>query len=261
MGVGMIVDNSIVVLENIYRFASEGNDRMTACVDGTAEVTGSVIASTLTTVAVFVPLGMTGGTAGMMFKDFCLTIAFLILSSLVIALTWVPLLCYMMLDEAKARQGKLDVSKRPGRFGHITVAMYNGYMKVLSHFTYHPGQGMAACAALVAVFVVSCANTNMVLIPDMDQGEVNISVSLPIGSSTEEAMGIAEQVMAVIDKEVGGREGERLLHGVGRLGNVVHDVVGRHYGRLEPCQEGGARQERDGNRRRPPHAVAGHCRV
>ncbi|MBR3569487.1 MAG: efflux RND transporter permease subunit [Oscillibacter sp.] len=206
MGVGMIVDNSIVVLENIYRFASDGHDKMTACVDGTAEVTGSVVASTLTTVAVFLPLGLTGGTAGMMFKDFCLTIAFLILSSLVIALTWVPLLCYLMLDAAKARRGKLDVSKRPGVFGNLTAALYNAYMKVLSHFTYHPGQGMIVCAALVAVFVMSCANTNMVLIPEMDQGEVNVSVSLPIGSSTEEATEIAEQVMAAIEGEL--REGE-----------------------------------------------------
>ena len=104
MGVGMIVDNSIVVLENIYRFASEGHDRFSACVEGTKEVTTSVVASTLTTVAVFLPLGLSGGIAGMMFKDFSLTIAFLILASLIIALTLVPLLCYMLLDENKVRQ-------------------------------------------------------------------------------------------------------------------------------------------------------------
>lgn len=86
MGVGMIVDNSIVVLENIYRFAGEGHSRMESCVEGTKEVTTSVMASTLTTVAVFLPLGLTGGLAGMMFKDFCLTIAFLILASLVLSL-------------------------------------------------------------------------------------------------------------------------------------------------------------------------------
>ena len=91
MGVGMIVDNSIVVLENIYRFAGEGRSRLEACVEGTKEVTTSVVASTLTTVAVFLPLGLTGGMAGMLFKDFCLTIAFLILGSMAIALTWVPL--------------------------------------------------------------------------------------------------------------------------------------------------------------------------
>ena len=202
MGVGMIVDNSIVVLENIYRFASEGYEREEACVEGTKEVTTSVIASTLTTVAVFLPLGLTGGTAGMMFKDFCLTIAFLILSSLVIALTWVPLLCYLMLDSAKAQRGNLDVTRRPGLFGRMRIGLYNGYMALLGFFARHLGIGMLACGAMVAVFLLACANTNMVMTPDMDQGEVNISVSLPTGSSTEEATGIAEQVVAVVEREV-----------------------------------------------------------
>ena len=101
MGVGMIVDNSIVVLENINRFALEGHDRMSACVDGTKEVTSSVIASTLTTLAVFVPLGLSGGIAGQMFRDFCLTIASLIGASLLISLTLVPLLCYFTLTDEK----------------------------------------------------------------------------------------------------------------------------------------------------------------
>ncbi|MBR1659000.1 MAG: efflux RND transporter permease subunit, partial [Oscillospiraceae bacterium] len=108
MGVGMIVDNSIVVLENIYRYASEGHDRMSACVDGTKEVSTSVLASTLTTVAVFLPLGLSGGIAGMMFRDFCLTIAFLILASLVVALTWVPLLCWLLLDEERIHRGAVE---------------------------------------------------------------------------------------------------------------------------------------------------------
>ena len=115
MGVGMIVDNSIVVLENIYRFAGEGHSRMESCVEGTKEVTTSVMASTLTTVAVFLPLGLTGGLAGMMFKDFCLTIAFLILASLVIALTLVPLLCYFLLDEENIRRQNLRRASRKSR--------------------------------------------------------------------------------------------------------------------------------------------------
>ena len=61
MGVGMIVDNSIVVLENIYRFSAEGRSREESCIEGTKEVTSSVVASTLTTEAVFVPLALTGG--------------------------------------------------------------------------------------------------------------------------------------------------------------------------------------------------------
>ena len=104
MGVGMIVDNSIVVLENINRFSDEGHDRLSACVDGTQEVTSSVVASTLTTLAVFVPLGLVEGMAGDMFRDFCLTIASLIAASLIISLTLVPLLCYFTLDEEKVRR-------------------------------------------------------------------------------------------------------------------------------------------------------------
>ena len=202
MGVGMIVDNSIVVLENIYRYASEGNDRMTSCVEGAREVTTSVIASTLTTVAVFLPLGLTGGTAGMMFKDFCLTIAFLILSSLIIALTWVPLLCYLMLDNAKARQPKFDATRRPGLFGRLTLKIYNGYVGLLGFFVRHLFIGMAVCAAMVVIFIMALSNTNMVLTPEMDQGEVNISVSLPIGSSTDETIAIAEQIVAIVEQEV-----------------------------------------------------------
>ena len=79
------MDNSIVVLENIYRFSADGHDRQSACIEGTKEVTSSVVASTLTTEAVFVPLALTGGMAGMMFRDFCLTIASLIFASLIIS--------------------------------------------------------------------------------------------------------------------------------------------------------------------------------
>jgi HAE1 family hydrophobic/amphiphilic exporter-1 len=212
MGVGMIVDNSIVVLENIYRYSAEGHDRMSACIDGTKEVTNSVVASTLTTVAVFLPLGLTGGMAGMMFRDFCLTIAFLILSSLVIALTWVPLLCYQMLDENKARQKKQKDPKAPGFFAGLAEKLSRGYMRLLRYFAYHLKTGMLVCLALVTVFIVACLNTNMVLIPEMDQGEVNITISLPTGSSTAEAQNIAEQVTAVVEAEVSASEMENCYY-------------------------------------------------
>ena len=160
MGVGMIVDNSIVVLENIYRFAGEGHSRMESCVEGTKEVTTSVMASTLTTVAVFLPLGLTGGLAGMMFKDFCLTIAFLILASLVIALTLVPLLCYFLLDEEKIRRQNLRRASRKSRANPLMAL----YQKLLGFFVRHLGLAMLVSVALTVVFVVSCLSTNMVLI-------------------------------------------------------------------------------------------------
>ena len=215
MGVGMIVDNSIVVLENIYRFASEGYERLEACIEGTKEVTTSVVASTLTTVAVFVPLGLTTGMAGQMFHDFCLTIAFLILASLVIALTWVPLLCYLMLDSAKARRKTANLASKTGGYGKLKLRVYDGYIRLLGFFTHHVWAGMLACVALVAVFLITCAGTNMVLIPDMDQGEASVTVSLPTGSSVEDAVNIAEQLVPIVEKET---EGE--------LENVFYMVMG-----------------------------------
>ena len=198
MGVGMIVDNSIVVLENIYRFAGEGHSRMESCVEGTKEVTTSVMASTLTTVAVFLPLGLTGGLAGMMFKDFCLTIAFLILASLVIALTLVPLLCYFLLDEEKIRRQNLRRASRKSRANPLMAL----YQKLLGFFVRRLGLAMLVSVALTVVFVASCLSTNMVLIPDMDQGQVSISVSMPIGSEVDETSAISERISGIAQEQV-----------------------------------------------------------
>ena len=207
MGVGMIVDNSIVVLENIYRYAAEGHDRLSACVDGTREVTTSVLASTLTTVAVFIPIGLTGGTAGMLFDDFCLTIAFLILGSMAIALTLVPLLCYMMLDEAKVHARQLKkAGKEPSalavRVGNGVRWLYDAYLRLLDYFVHHLKQGMLASVVLVAFFLVCCLSTGTVLLPAMDMGQVSVSVSMPIGSEVEETTAIADRVSRIAEEQV-----------------------------------------------------------
>ena len=207
MGVGMIVDNSIVVLENIYRYAAEGHDRMTACVDGTKEVTTSVIASTLTTVAVFVPIGLSGGMAGMLFDDFCLTIGFLILGSMAIALTLVPLLCYMMLDETKVHERQLKKAKKePGalrvKLKGWVGKLYDTYLRLLDYFVHHLKVGMLVSVALVAFFVVCCLSTGTVLLPSMDMGQVSISVSMPTGSEVDETTAIADRIGRIAEEHV-----------------------------------------------------------
>ncbi|MGI5963956.1 MAG: efflux RND transporter permease subunit [Lawsonibacter sp.] len=207
LGVGMIVDNSIVVLENIFRFSTEGKGRMEACVEGTREVTSSVVASTLTTLAVFVPLGLTGGLAGMMFRDFCLTIASLIGASLLISLTLVPLLCYFMMDEEKIRRRQQKRAGKPQ--GPLTRCaqkwkekLYRSYMALLNYFIHHLKLGMLTSLALVIIFAVTLGSTKMVLMPDMDQGQVSISMSLPIGSEVETATQMADRVARIVQQQV-----------------------------------------------------------
>ena len=207
MGVGMIVDNSIVVLENIYRYSAEGHSRMESCVEGTREVFTSLTASTLTTVAVFMPLALTGGMAGMLFDDFCLTISFLILGSLVIAITLVPLLCYFLLDEKKVHQHALKKAEKKvqkqsqGKEG-LGARLNRIYVGLLSYFVRHLWVGMLASAALVAVFIGACMSTKMVLMPEMDQGMIQVTVSTPVGSEVEDTAAIADTVVAVAMEDI-----------------------------------------------------------
>ncbi len=99
LGIGMLVDNSIVVLESIHRLREEGHDIVTACVRGVRTVGGAVLASTLTTVAVFFPIVFVKGIAGQIFGDMALTVVFSLLASLVVALFVVPMLASRMIKE------------------------------------------------------------------------------------------------------------------------------------------------------------------
>ncbi len=101
VAVGRVVDDAIVVLENIYRHRSKGEDRMTAVLSGAREVASAITSSTLTTVAVFLPLGFVGGLVTQFFQPFALTVTFALLASLVCALTVVPVLAYFLVDRVK----------------------------------------------------------------------------------------------------------------------------------------------------------------
>ncbi len=103
LGVGMLVDNSIVVLESIFRCREEGDDRQGSAVRGTAEVGMAVAASTLTTIAVFFPIAFVSGVAGQIFKDQALTVVFSLLSSLAVALFFIPMLATRGARAAGAR--------------------------------------------------------------------------------------------------------------------------------------------------------------
>ncbi|MCU0506549.1 MAG: efflux RND transporter permease subunit, partial [Chloroflexi bacterium] len=101
VAVGRVVDDAIVVLENIYRHRARGDDRLTAVLTGAREVSSAITSSTITTVAVFLPLGFVGGLVSQFFLPFALTVTFALLASLVVALTVVPVLAYFLVDRVK----------------------------------------------------------------------------------------------------------------------------------------------------------------
>lgn len=200
LGVGMIVDNSIVVLENIYRYTADGHSRFDACVKGTQEVALPVMASTLTTIAVFLPIGLAGGIAGMMFKDFCLTITFLLASSLLIAMTLVPLLCYFLLDETKVRQRRLSHDEKAPPFANLISNMRRKYLTILRFFIRKRFVAVLISIGLVAVFLVSCISTKSVLLPDVDQGDISLSLSFPVGTELDNGTAIFDKVSSLVQQ-------------------------------------------------------------
>lgn len=123
LGIGMLVDNSIVVIENIYRLRNEGYTIRKAAVEGAGQVTGAIIASTLTTICVFAPIIFTEGITRQLFVDIALTIAFTLTASLVVALTFVPMMAAGVLKNTKEIKHNLfgKVQDGYGRFLELTL--------------------------------------------------------------------------------------------------------------------------------------------
>lgn len=198
MGVGMIVDNSIVVLENIFHYRSDGCDRFTSCVEGTKEVALSISASTLTTVAVFLPIGLSGGLSGMMFREFCITICSLLLASLLIALTLVPVLCYALLDRGGKHRMRMpdtghDIADRP---------LMRKYKELLAHFITHRKKAIIISGAMIAAFLGSIAIAGVELMPRMDESMVAIGVEMPVGSDLEDVSAMADRAVDIALEQV-----------------------------------------------------------
>lgn len=198
MGVGMIVDNSIVVLENIFHYRSDGCDRFTSCVEGTKEVALSISASTLTTVAVFLPIGLSGGLSGMMFREFCITICSLLLASLLIALTLVPVLCYALLDRGGKHRMRMPDT------GHDIAdrLLMRKYKELLAHFITHRKKAIIISGAMIVAFLGSIAIAGVELMPQMDESMVAIGVEMPVGSDLEDVSAMADRAVDIALEQV-----------------------------------------------------------
>jgi len=190
LAVGMLVDNSIVVLENIYRNRSLGLDRITASVDGTNEVAMAVTASTLTTIAVFLPIVFTGGLAAILFKEFALTITIALLSSLVIALTLVPMLSSKLISVRNLESEEEQEKK------HGPIVVF--YKKILGYSLRHRFLTILLSIALFVVSVLMVYTVGAEFFPATDEGMINISADLPAGSEIEDIDALLEEIKEAI---------------------------------------------------------------
>ncbi|MBO4491351.1 MAG: efflux RND transporter permease subunit [Lentisphaeria bacterium] len=183
LGVGMLVDNSIVVLENIVRLHDGGMPRREAAVKGTEEVTGALIASTFTTVAVFLPLVFTQGIAGVMFKQLAMVIVFSLLCSLVSALTLVPMLAGHFLAEdpsGRARVSGGRFFRRIQRGFSRFSAWYAILLERVLQFR------IVFILLILAVLGASCFLALVIgteMMPPTDEGEIQINYEDAVGTS------------------------------------------------------------------------------
>lgn len=217
LGVGMLVDNSIVVLENIYRLRESGDPPLQAAVHGSGEVTAAIIASTLTTVVVFLPLIFVQGVSGVMYKQLALVVTFALLCSMISALTLVPMLASRLVhpapvDENGTRKNLLH--NVFGWVGRILHSLEKGYMGTLKKALDHPFMIVLASVVLLGGSFLLVPFIGSELMPASDQGQVRVSVELAIGTrleATEEV--VKNYIEPVIFKEVS--EAESVLSSIG----------------------------------------------
>lgn len=183
LGIGMLVDNSIVVIENIYRLRARGVAPARAAVQGARQVAGAIVASTLTTICVFLPLVFTEGLTRELLSDMALTIAYSLLASLVVALTVVPCAGSTLLKKATDK-------KHP-----LFDAMTAGYEKLLRWCLRHKAAPLVLSVVLLAGSMWQLARMGLVLIPEISSNQLSVTVKMDENLSDADAFALADTVM------------------------------------------------------------------
>jgi len=228
LGVGMLVDNAIVVLESIYRKRQEGLGVSAAAIEGTTEVGGAVVASTLTTVAVFLPIIFVEGIAGALFGDMAITVTLSLIASLVVAVTLIPML------SALGGGDKVKVSN--GASG----GDFELRLGVVSRFYDHLLRGalrwrwltLVAAAVVFAVAVAGTSRLQTSLIPDISEGEFYFEATMPEGTPVGATDRVIQRMAAPLEgsPEVAvsySTAGSRLVSG-----GMSLSTTAEHYGQL-----------------------------
>ena len=187
VAVGMLVDNSVVVIENVYRLRSKGANAIQAAVSGAKQVAGAVTSSTLTTVCVFLPIVFVEGITRQLFTDLALTMTYALMASLVVSLTLVPAMASGMLR--KEKQTKHPVMDR----------LLKSYQSLAGWALDHKGIVLAAALVLLLVTGLISLSGGFIFMPEMDMPNVSLTVDMPEDSTMEEASALADEVLRRID--------------------------------------------------------------
>lgn len=183
LGVGMLVDNSIVVIENIYRLRSEGMSAIKASIEGAKEVGGAIMASTFTTVCVFLPIVFTKGISRQLFVDMGLTIAYSLLASLIVALSVVPTMASTILRNSKEKEDKI--------FDRFLIF----YEKLLRWSLSHKAIVIIAVTVLLVLSGYLAYNMGTAFIPEMETPQMSLTLEMPEESSFNDTVEMSDLVI------------------------------------------------------------------
>jgi HAE1 family hydrophobic/amphiphilic exporter-1 len=195
LSVGIVIDDAIVVLENIYRFIEEKHDnQFQAAIDATQEIGLAVLATTLSLVAIFVPVGFMGGIVGRFMKSFGLTMAFAIMVSLLVSFTLTPMLSSRYLKVLHKKEGESGSSK-DSRLFHAIDGFYTSVLEwAMAHRAIVAGLAVLVLLSSVPLFMV----TNKNFMPNDDQSEFEINLRAPEGTSLEGTEVITNRVATAV---------------------------------------------------------------
>ncbi|MCR4441577.1 MAG: efflux RND transporter permease subunit [Peptococcaceae bacterium] len=233
LGVGMMVDNAIVILENIYRHRREGYSRVEAATRGSGEVGVAIVASTLTSIVVFLPIVYVEGLASQIFRPMALTVSFSLLSSLAVALTLVPMLSSKILKVNHA--GKAGENGSPngsgggnGRFAFFArladfwygmIDSLDAKYRVVLHWAINNKKKVVfLTAGLLAASLALIPAVGMEFMPKQDSGEYTVSIALPNGTALRETQRVTELMVGYIHELP---EHEWTFYAVGSGGGMI----------------------------------------
>ena len=183
VSVGMLVDNSVVVIENIYRLRAKGATVIQAAVSGAQQVLGAVTASTLTTVCVFAPIVFVEGLTRQLFTDLALTITYSLLASLLVALTLVPAMAGGML--------RREMVQKPGLLDKI----YPAYRKAIVFALDHKAGVLLLSLVLLVTSAGAAVMRGFTFMPEMDMNNLSLTVTMPEGTTRRQAVELADTVL------------------------------------------------------------------
>ena len=183
VSVGMLVDNSVVVIENIYRLRAKGATVIQAAVSGAQQVLGAVTASTLTTVCVFAPIVFVEGLTRQLFTDLALTITYSLLASLLVALTLVPAMASGML--------RREMVQKPGLLDKI----YPAYRKAIVFALDHKAGVLLLSLVLLVTSAGAAVMRGFTFMPEMDMNNLSLTVTMPEGTTRRQAVELADTVL------------------------------------------------------------------